>query len=111
MSLFIVPQPMLEIGAVQSETYLTGMPFDLQCSITLDSTVDTAVSVTATWQMNGADLTDTVRITASQPQQPALNLLETTMLYSDLTPSAVLLTVGSMYVQPSCTQLNLGTMF
>ena len=70
---FTVPQPMVEIGATQSDTYLAGMPFDLQCSITLDSTADTAVGATVTWQINGADLTDTVRVTASQLEQPALS--------------------------------------
>ena len=76
-----VPQPILEIGAVQSDTYVAAMSFNLQCSITLDGTVDTAVGVTVTWQMNGADLTDTVRVTASQPQQPALPCIVTVALW------------------------------
>ena len=47
------------------------MPFELRCSVTLDNTVDTRISVMFAWQRNGVDLSDTVRITTSQ-QQPAL---------------------------------------
>ena len=62
---------MLNITAIQSDVYLAGMPFELRCSVTLDNSIDTRISVMFAWQRNGVDLSDTVRITTSQ-QQPAL---------------------------------------
>ena len=62
---------MLNITATQSDVYLAGMPFELRCSVTLDNTIDTRISVIFAWWRNGVGLNDTVRITTSQ-QQPAL---------------------------------------
>lgn len=61
---------MLNITAIQSDIYLAGMPFELRCSLTLDNTIDTRISVIFAWQRNGVVLNDTVRITTSR--QPAL---------------------------------------
>ena len=67
-----VPQPILNITAIQSDIYLAGMPFNLRCSVTLENTVDADIGVEVLWQRNGINLKDTARIQISQQQQPAL---------------------------------------
>ena len=58
----VVPQPTIEVGAVQSGPYLAGMLAELRCSVTLDDTVDTQVSVDVAWRRNGGELSETVRV-------------------------------------------------
>ena len=43
------------------------MSAQLRCSISFDNAVDTDVAVAVTWQINGMDLNETVRIRALQP--------------------------------------------
>lgn len=65
--LFVVPQPTLEISTSQSDVYLAGMSEQIRCSISFDESVDTAVAAQVTWQINGMDLSGTVRRRTLQP--------------------------------------------
>ena len=67
-----VPQPILNITAIQSYAHLAGMPFVLQCLVILDIPVDTNVGIAVMWQRNGVVLNDSDRIITSQQQQPPL---------------------------------------
>ena len=53
---------MVTIGSPEEESYLAGTYLELACSIQLDTTVDTEVSVSAMWQRNDVDLTNSSRI-------------------------------------------------
>ena len=63
-----VPQPDTQLGVVQPEPYLAGMLAELLCSITLDNAVDTQTGIAVTWQRNGEELNDTLRVRALTPR-------------------------------------------
>lgn len=59
--LFAVPLPSLEISGSHSDAYLAGMPAELRCTINLDDAIDTAVGIAVKWQVDGMDLSGTLR--------------------------------------------------
>ena len=66
---FLVPPPMLNItGFPVDMDFFGGLDLTFTCSITLNETVDTPVTVQTTWNRNGSGLIDDGnRITISDP--------------------------------------------
>lgn len=69
-----VPQPILNITAIQpeSDVYLAGMQFNLQCSVTLSNVVDRDIGIVVSWQRNGVTLNDSARIQTLHEQHEVL---------------------------------------
>ena len=65
-----VPEPLVTLSAPVSEVFLAGTTLQLECSVQLDNlgAVDTAVSLSTTWDRSGVELMDGDRITIAQTQ-------------------------------------------
>ena len=62
-----VPAPSVEVSIQQLEPYLAGMLAVLQCSITIDSAIDTPIDVAVLWQRNGEEFAETLRVQTFPP--------------------------------------------
>lgn len=87
MFLLAVISPNVEVEVLQSEPYLAGTLLEMQCSISLDDTIDTEVEITVAWQKDGRELNEQDRVRAlpvhSVESSRYDSLLQFTTLSSD----------------------------
>lgn len=86
--IFAVPTPSVEVSIQQMEPYLAGMLAVLQCSITIDSAMDTPIDVAVMWQRNGEEVAETQRVQTFPPHLVAGSQFDALLQFNTLSSSS-----------------------